>query len=114
MISVWDAGLVASVEKAIRDSSLGLNPQTAGNVIRLNLPPLTEERRKELVKVAHEYAESAKIAIRNVRQDLLQQIKKAVADKEISEDEQKRWGEEKCSTPRTRKSTKRRNAKRRT
>jgi ribosome recycling factor len=94
MISVWDAGLVASVEKAIRDSSLGLNPQTAGNVIRLNLPPLTEERRKELVKVAHEYAESAKIAIRNVRQDLLQQIKKAVADKEISEDDQKRWGED--------------------
>ena len=93
-ISVWDAGLSAEVEKAIRESNLGLNPQTAGSVIRLNLPPLTEERRKELVRVAREYAESAKIAIRNVRQDLLQHIKKAVADKELSEDEQKRWGED--------------------
>ena len=93
-VSVWDAGLVSSVEKAIRDSNLGLNPQTAGSVIRLNLPPLTEERRRELTKVAHEYAENAKIAIRNVRQDLLQQIKKAVADKEISEDDQRRFGEE--------------------
>ena len=93
-ISVWDEGLTASVEKAIRDSNLGLNPQTAGSVIRLNLPPLTEERRKELSKVAHEYAENAKIALRNVRQDLLQRIKKAVADKLISEDDQKRWGED--------------------
>ncbi|MDR1826213.1 MAG: ribosome recycling factor [Rickettsiales bacterium] len=93
-VSVWDAGLVSSVEKAIRDSNLGLNPQTAGSVIRLNLPPLTEERRRELTKVAHEYAENAKIAIRNVRQDLLQQIKKAVADKEISEDDQRRFGED--------------------
>lgn len=93
-ISVWDAGLVSAVEKALRESNLGLNPQTAGSVIRLNLPPLTEDRRRELAKVAHEYAENAKIAIRNVRQDLLQQIKKAVADKEISEDDQKRWGED--------------------
>jgi ribosome recycling factor len=94
VISVWDAGLSAAVEKAIRDSNLGLNPQTAGSVIRLNLPPLTEERRKELVKVAHEYAENAKIAIRNIRQDLLSQIKKAGADKLIGEDDQKRWGED--------------------
>jgi ribosome recycling factor len=86
-VSVWDAGLTASVERAIRDSSLGLNPQTAGSVIRLNLPPLTEERRKELVKVAREYAESGKIAIRNIRQDLFQQIKKS----ELGEDDQKRW-----------------------
>lgn len=93
-ISVWDANLAGAVEKAIRESSLGLNPQTAGSVIRLNMPPLTEERRKELVKVAHEYAESARIAIRNIRQDLLQHIKKAVADKEISEDDQKRWAED--------------------
>lgn len=93
-ISVWDAGLSAAVEKAIRESNLGLNPQTAGSVIRLNLPPLTEERRRELVKVANEYAENAKIAIRNIRQDLLQQIKHAVTDKEISEDDQKRWGED--------------------
>jgi ribosome recycling factor len=93
-ISVWDMNLAGMVEKAIRESSLGLNPQTAGAVIRLNLPPLTEERRRDLVKVAHEYAESARIAIRNIRQDLLQHIKKAVADKEISDDDQKRWGED--------------------
>ena len=93
-VSVWDAGLAAAVEKAIRDSNLGLNPQAAGSVIRLNLPPLTEERRRELVKVANEYAENGKIAIRNIRQDLLQQIKKAEADKLISEDDQKRWGED--------------------
>ncbi|MDR1071930.1 MAG: ribosome recycling factor [Rickettsiales bacterium] len=93
-ISVWDANLAGAVEKAIRESNLGLNPQTAGAVIRLNMPPLTEERRKELAKVAHEYAESARIAIRNIRQDLLQSIKKAVADKEISEDDQKRWSED--------------------
>ncbi|MDR1071740.1 MAG: ribosome recycling factor [Rickettsiales bacterium] len=93
-ISVWDANLAGAVEKAIRESNLGLNPQTAGAVIRLNMPPLTEERRKELVKVAHEYAESARIALRNVRQDLLQSVKKAVADKEISEDDQKRWSED--------------------
>jgi ribosome recycling factor len=86
-VSVWDAGLAAAVERAIRDSSLGLNPQTAGSVIRLNLPPLTEERRKELVKVAREYAESARIAIRNIRQDIFQQIKKS----ELGEDDQKRW-----------------------
>jgi ribosome recycling factor len=93
-ISVWDAGLAGAVEKSIRESNLGLNPQTAGAVIRLNLPPLTEERRKELAKVAREYAEQARIAIRNIRQDLLQQIKKSVADKEISEDDQKRWAED--------------------
>ena len=91
MVSVWDAGLAAAVEKAIRDSNLGLNPQAAGSSIRLNLPPLTEERRRELVKVANGYAEEAKIAIRNVRQDLFKTIKKAEADKAISEDDQKRY-----------------------
>ena len=85
VVSVWDMNLASVVEKAIRESNLGLNPQTAGNVIRLNLPPLTEERRKELVKVAHSYGESAKIAIRNIRQDLLHQVKKS----ELSEDDQK-------------------------
>jgi ribosome recycling factor len=89
-ISVWDMNLAPAVEKAIRDSNLGLNPQTAGAVIRLNLPPLTEERRRELAKVAREYGEQAKIAIRNIRHDLLQVIKKSVADKETSEDDQKR------------------------
>jgi len=89
-ISVWDAGLSAAVERAIRESNLGLNPQTAGSVIRLNLPPLTEERRKELSKVAREYGESARIAVRNIRQDLLTQIKKS----EMGEDDQKRFSED--------------------
>jgi ribosome recycling factor len=87
VISVWDAGLAGAVEKAIRESNLGLNPQTAGAVIRLNLPPLTEERRRELAKVAREYAENAHIAIRNIRQDIFNLIKKS----ELSEDEQKRY-----------------------
>jgi len=91
MVSVWDAGLATAVEKAIRDSALGLNPQTAGSSIRLNLPPLTEERRRELVKVANGYSEEAKIAIRNIRQDLFKTIKRAETDKEISEDDQKRF-----------------------
>ncbi|MCL1785547.1 MAG: ribosome recycling factor [Alphaproteobacteria bacterium] len=93
-VSVWDASNVASVEKAIRDSGLGLNPMTAGGVIRLNMPPLTEERRRDLVKVAKKYAEDAHIALRNVRQDLMNKIKKAESDKEISEDDQKRFGED--------------------
>ena len=93
-VSVWDASNVAIVEKAIRDSGLGLNPMTAGGVIRLNLPPLTEERRKELVKVAKSYAEKAHIALRNIRADALQRIKRAVTDKEISEDDQRRFADD--------------------
>jgi ribosome recycling factor len=81
------------VEKAIRDSGLGLNPMTAGAVIRLNMPPLTEERRKELTKVAGKYAEEAKISIRNIRQDAMNKIKRAVTDKEISEDDQRQFEE---------------------
>jgi ribosome recycling factor len=93
-VAVWDASNTASVEKAIRDSGLGLNPMTAGGVIRLNMPPLTEERRKELVKVAKKYGEEAHIALRNVRQDLMQRIKKAEADKAISEDDMKKYSED--------------------
>ena len=93
-VSVWDGSNVAAVEKAIRDSGLGLNPNTAGGVIRLNLPPLTEERRKELVKVAKKYAEDAHIALRNVRADLRDRIKKAESDKQISEDDRKRYEED--------------------
>ncbi|MDR0967933.1 MAG: ribosome recycling factor [Rickettsiales bacterium] len=92
-ISVWDASNAAAVEKAIRDSGLGLNPMTAGGVIRLNLPPLTEERRKELVRVAGKYAEEAKISMRNIRQDAMNKIKRAKTDKEISEDEGRRFEE---------------------
>jgi len=90
-VTVWDVTNAPAVEKAIRDSGLGLNPMTAGGVIRLNLPPLTEERRKELVKVAGKYAEEAKISMRNIRQDAMGKIKRAVTDKEISEDDQRKY-----------------------
>ena len=70
---------------------LGLNPMTAGGVIRLNLPPLTEERRRELTKVSGKYAEEAKISMRNIRQDAMSKIKRAVTDKEISEDDQRKY-----------------------
>lgn len=90
-VTVWDISNAAAVEKAIRDSGLGLNPMTAGGVIRLNLPPLTEERRKELTKVSGKYAEEAKISMRNIRQDAMGKIKRAVTDKEISEDDQRKY-----------------------
>lgn len=90
-VTVWDINNASAVEKAIRDSGLGLNPMTAGGVIRLNLPPLTEERRKELVKVSGKYAEESKISMRNIRQDAMGKIKRAVADKEISEDDQRKY-----------------------
>ena len=90
-VTVWDINNAAYVEKAIRDSGLGLNPMTAGGVIRLNLPPLTEERRRELTKVAGKYAEEAKISMRNIRQDAMGKIKRAVTDKEISEDDQRKY-----------------------
>ncbi|MBQ7245144.1 MAG: ribosome recycling factor [Alphaproteobacteria bacterium] len=90
-VTVWDMNNVGPVEKAIRDSGLGLNPMSAGAVIRLNMPPLTEERRKELTKVAGKYAEEAKISMRNIRQDAMSKIKRAVTDKEISEDDQRKY-----------------------
>jgi len=93
-VSVWDISNAALIEKAIRDSGLGLNPMTAGGVIRLNLPPLTEERRRDLVKVARGYAEDAKISMRNIRQDLFGKIKRALTDREISEDDARHYEEE--------------------
>jgi len=86
VVQVWDKGLAKSVEKAIRDSDLGLNPASDGNVVRVPIPDLTEERRKELVKKAAEYCEAAKIAIRNVRRDIMDTLKKMEKDKRISED----------------------------
>lgn len=86
-ISVWDQNNVNSVEKAINTSDLGLNPNTEGNIIRMNLPDLTEERRKDLVKVAGNYAEQARIAVRNVRKDGMDTIKKEKNDSEITEDD---------------------------
>ena len=89
-INVWDRGLVVAVEKAIRASNLGLNPQTEGQVIRLRMPDLTQERRKELVKVAHQYAEKARIAVRNVRRDGMEQLKALEKAHLMSEDDHKK------------------------
>lgn len=89
-IQPWDKGAFASVEKAIIASDLGLNPVNDGKIIRIAIPPLTEERRKELVKVAKKYTEDSKIAIRNVRRDMNDSFKKMEKDKEISEDEKKK------------------------
>jgi ribosome recycling factor len=89
-VQVWDRGMVQAVEKAIRESNLGLNPQTEGQVMRVRIPELNEQRRKELVKVAHKYAEEAKIAVRHVRKDGIDQSKKLVKDKALSEDDGKR------------------------
>lgn len=86
-VQVWDANMVDAVEKAIRESELGLNPMPEGQLIRIPIPQLTEERRKEMVKVANQYAEKAKIAIRNVRRDAMDGLKKAEKESEISEDE---------------------------
>jgi ribosome recycling factor len=89
-INVWDKGLVGKVEKAIRESGLGINPQLNGTIIMLPIPELNEERRRSLTKVAGQYAESAKVSIRNIRRDGMDQIKKAKTDG-ISEDDQKFW-----------------------
>jgi ribosome recycling factor len=93
VINVWDKGMIAKVEKAIRESGIGINPVTDGPLIRLPIPELNEERRKQLSKVAAGYAENAKIAIRNVRRDGMDQIKKAKSAG-MSEDDQKMWSEE--------------------
>ena len=89
-VQVWDKTMVKAVEKAIVDSNLGLSPATEGQVLRLRIPELNEERRKELVKVAHKYAEAAKVAVRHVRRDGMDTIKKLEKNHEISEDDQKR------------------------
>ncbi|MBN9147338.1 MULTISPECIES: ribosome recycling factor [unclassified Nitrobacter] len=89
-VQVWDKSMVKAVEKAIVDSNLGLSPATEGQVLRLRIPELNEERRKELVKIAHKYAEAAKVAVRHVRRDGLDAIKKLEKNHEISEDDEKR------------------------
>lgn len=93
-VQVWDKGNVSAVEKAIRESGLGLNPSADGQLIRIPLPELNEERRQELVKVAKGYAEQAKVAVRNVRRDGMDQLKKAEKDGDISQDDQKIYSEE--------------------
>lgn len=89
-VNVWDKGLVNAVEKAIRESGLGINPQLNGTIIMLPIPELNEERRKELTRVAAQYAENARVAVRNVRRDGMDQIKKGKSDG-LSEDDQKIW-----------------------
>ncbi|HEY9347039.1 MAG TPA: ribosome recycling factor [Inquilinus sp.] len=93
-VSVWDRSAVKAVEKAIRDSGLGLNPQTEGQTVRVPLPELSEERRRELTKVAGKYAEAARVAVRNVRRDGMDALKRSEKDHEISEDEHKRLADE--------------------
>jgi ribosome recycling factor len=93
-VSVWDKGLVTPVQKAIRDSGLGLNPMAEGTLVRIPLPELTEERRKELVKVAHKYAEQSRIAIRNVRRDGMEGAKKAEKDGKLTQDAHRRLNED--------------------
>ena len=93
-ISVWDRGLSKAVEKAIMESDLGLNPASDGQLIRIPIPPLSEERRKELTKVAGKYAESNKVAIRNLRREALDEVKKMKKEGTISEDDEKRYENE--------------------
>jgi len=92
-INIWDKALVSKAEKALRESGLGINPQLNGTIIMLPIPELNEERRRELTKVAAQYAEHARVAIRNVRRDGMDQVKKAKSDG-MSEDDQKFWSDE--------------------
>lgn len=93
-VQVWDNGLVGAVEKAIREAQLGLNPSNAGNLIRVPIPELSEERRGELVKIAHKYAEQARVAVRNVRRDGMDKLKRMEKDGDISKDEQHAWADD--------------------
>lgn len=93
-IQVWDKGLVKAVEKAIANANLGLNPAVDGQLVRIPLPPLTEERRQELVKVAAQYAESARVSVRNVRRDGMETLKSLEKSKEISEDDHHRQNQD--------------------
>ena len=93
-VSIWDRALVIAAEKAIRNAGLGFNPVTEGQNLRIPVPPLTEERRKEMVKLVKGEAEDAKIAIRNIRRDANEQVKKLVKDKLASEDEERRSNDE--------------------
>jgi ribosome recycling factor len=93
-VSVWDKGLVVSVEKAIRNAGLGLNPVVEGQNLRIPIPALTEERRKDLAKLAGKYAETQRIAVRNVRRDANDDLKKAEKDAVITQDEHKRMEQE--------------------
>ncbi len=92
-VQVWDRGLVIAVDKAIRGAGLGLNPQVDGQLLRIPIPPLTEDRRKELSKIAAKYSEAARIAVRNIRRDGMEHLKKLEKEHQISEDEHKKMSE---------------------
>lgn len=94
VVTAWDKQMVAAIERAIMESDLGLNPNTAGTVMRIPLPPLTEERRRDLVKIIKGEAEQAKVAVRNIRRDAMSDLKDLLKEKEISEDEERRGQEE--------------------
>ncbi|MGR8947163.1 MAG: ribosome recycling factor [Gammaproteobacteria bacterium] len=89
-VTAWDKSMIGAIEKAILESDLGLNPATAGTVIRIPIPALTEDRRKDLIKIVKAEAEKARIAIRNIRRDVINDVKSLEKDKEISQDEQKK------------------------
>lgn len=93
-ITPWEKSMVQTIEKAIMTSDLGLNPSTAGNVIRVTIPPLTEERRREMIKVVKAEAETARVAIRNIRRDANNDLKELLKEKEITEDEERRGQDE--------------------
>ncbi|MDZ4775251.1 MAG: ribosome recycling factor [Alphaproteobacteria bacterium] len=93
-VQVWDKGVVTAVEKAIRNAGLGVNPIVDGQTIRVPIPPLNEERRRELAKLAGKYAEAARVAIRNVRRDGMEHLKKLEKDGDISQDQQKKFAEQ--------------------
>ena len=93
-VQVWDRSQVSAVEKAIRDSGLGLNPSSEGQVVRVPIPELSQERRVEMTKVAHKYAEQGRIAVRNVRRDGMDTLKRMEKDGEISKDEHRAWADE--------------------
>jgi ribosome recycling factor len=93
-VQVWDKGLVKAVDKAIREAGLGLNPQTDGQLLRIPVPELNEERRRELAKLASKYAEHARVAVRNVRRDGMEVLKKLEKDHKIGQDEHRKLGDE--------------------
>jgi ribosome recycling factor len=93
-VQVWDRGLVKAVDKAIRDAGLGLNPQVDGQLLRIPIPELNEERRRELAKLAHKYAEAARVAVRNVRRDGMDHLKRLEKDHAIGEDQHRKQADE--------------------
>jgi len=93
-VQVWDKTLAGAVERAIRDSGLGLNPMSDGQLVRVPIPPLSEERRVEITKIAGKYAEQARVAVRNVRRDGMETLKQMERDGEMSQDEHHLWGDE--------------------